>query len=229
MSVVTPEKPVNRPLTAVLETPLSPYEIGYRITESGHVTGRVVITEDALAQDNGSAEEDLSGLLLGNVNLIDISTNEVGTRPSWKYSAAELADPSLRMDDYEDDLIVEVTGGIDGPYDNFATDEERAEYRRGYEDAHRLVCIIMLQGQDYESAVDAINTLGGSTRAAVEYLAQWDNGGENDNDAEAGNSYDSLVYVEAMAHHREEHGGITYWLVADHTLRHYALYRQPLN
>lgn len=228
MSVAIPEQPLNRPLDAVLETPLSAYEIGYRITDSGHVTGRVVITEDALAQDNGSAEEDLSQLLIGNANLIDISTETIATRPSWKYSAQELADPALIEDEYEDDLVVEVTGGIDGVYDNFTTDEERSQYRRGYEDAQRLVRIILLRGQDYENAVDAINALGGSTGAAVAHLAQWDNGTQSDNDAEAANRYDSLVYVESMAHHREEHGGINYWLVADHSLRHYVLYRRPL-
>lgn len=228
MSATIPEQTTNRSLDTVLETPLSAYEIGYRITESGHVTGRVVITRDALDQNNGSAEEDLSGLLIGNANLIDISTQEISTRPSWKYSAEELADPSLIEDEYEDDLVIEVTGGIDGAYDNFATDEERAEYRRGYEDAHRLVRIALLRTQAYENAVDAINALGGSTGAAVEHLAQWDDGRESDNDAEATNGYDSRVYVENMAHHREIHGGIEYWLVANHILRHYILYRRPL-
>lgn len=228
-AATTPEQPVNRPLDAVLETPLTAYEIGYRMAESGHITGRVVMTEDDMAQDNGSAEEGLSSSLIGNFKLIDISHDRVGTKPSWKYSPEELADPSLRENDFEDDLIIEVTGGIDSPYDHFGTDGERENYQQGYNDAQRLVRIIDLNGQNYEDAVDAINDMGGSTGAAVEYLSQWDVGQETDSDAAVIDNYTSRNHVERLACHREEHGGINYWLIADHSLRHYVLYRRPLD
>lgn len=131
----TAETPINRPLDALLGDPLSAYEIGRRITESGHVAGRVVITEDAISQAYGSAEHDLSSLLIGNEGLAEVSYERIGEQPSWKYSPEELADPSLREDDYEDDLIVDVTGRIGDPRRNFTTAEELADFLRGQEDA----------------------------------------------------------------------------------------------
>lgn len=140
-------------MDAVLETPLTAYEIGYRMTESERITGRVILTEDNLAQDNGSA---------------------------------------------------------------------------GVNNAQRLVRIVDLSGQNYEDAVDAIDDMGGSTGAAVKHLSQWDFGQETDNDAAVIDNYTSRNHVENLAHHREEHNSISYWLIADHSLRHYALYRRPL-
>lgn len=129
------ENSINRPLDALLEEPLSSYEIGRRITESGHVSGRVVIDVDSISQAYGSAEHDLSSLLIGNEKLAEVSYKRVGEQPSRKYSPEELANPSLREDDYEDDLIVDVTGLISNFRRIFDTPEELADFRRGQEDS----------------------------------------------------------------------------------------------
>lgn len=92
----------------------------------------------------------------------------------------------------------------------------------------RLVRIVSLSGDDYETAVDEINDNGGSTSAAVEYLSQWDYGDENDNAAPT-NGYVDQTWLEKFAHHVVEHNNITYWLIANHDLGDYTLYRKPLH
>lgn len=97
------------------------------------------------------------------------------------------------------------------------------------DEADLLVCIVFLQGQDYEDAVDAINDQGGSTQAAVEHLSQWDYGSENDAAATVNNNgYDRHAEVESRPHHIGAAGGLTYWLAADHIHGTCALYRRPL-
>lgn len=92
-----------------------------------------------------------------------------------------------------------------------------------------LVCVIFMQGQNYEDAVDAANALGGSTDAVVEHLAQWDYGKEND-DAACVNGHIELVDLERQHHqlHEIDHGGLHYWLQLDHPAGIYGLYRRPL-
>lgn len=93
-----------------------------------------------------------------------------------------------------------------------------------------LVCIVHLDGDDYEQAVDAANDQGGSVDAVAGYLAQWDYGREND-DASFVNGRTELADLENLPHqlHETEHGGLHYWLQIDHGLRFYALYRRPLD
>lgn len=93
-----------------------------------------------------------------------------------------------------------------------------------------LVLITDVDGDDYERAFTEANKRGGSVRdAAVEYLAQWDFGDENDNAAEV-NGYTQLEELQNHPHmlHEVDHGGLHYWLQLDHGLRFYALYRRPL-
>lgn len=93
-----------------------------------------------------------------------------------------------------------------------------------------LVCVIFMQGQDYEDAVDAANEHGGSTEAVVTHLAQWDYGTENDGAAEV-NGHTELTELRRLPHqvHEVDHGGLHYWLQLDHHLGIYGLYRRPLN
>lgn len=93
-----------------------------------------------------------------------------------------------------------------------------------------LVCIVFMQGQDYEEAVDAANERGGSTDAVVAHLAQWDYGTENDGAAEV-NGHTRLKTLRHQIHqiHEVDHGGLHYWLQIDHHLGIYGLYRRPLD
>lgn len=93
----------------------------------------------------------------------------------------------------------------------------------------KLVNIVDLGGEDYERAVDAANERGGSVDAVIAYLAQWDYGDENDNAAEV-NGYTDLAELGSLRHqlHEGDHGGLHYWLVLDHGLGFYSLYRRPL-
>ncbi|WP_026820023.1 hypothetical protein [Arthrobacter castelli] len=97
------------------------------------------------------------------------------------------------------------------------------------ETSEPLVDIIHLQGDDYETAVDAANDQGGSTEAVVAYLAQFDYGDETDSVAEI-NGHTKFVELERLQHqlHEADHGGLHYWLQVDHGLRFYGLYRRPL-
>lgn len=93
-----------------------------------------------------------------------------------------------------------------------------------------VVPIVTAWGDAYEAAVDAANDLGGSIDAVVEHLAQWDYGVETD-DAAAVNGHIQLAELEAWPHqlHEADHGGLHYWLVIDHHVGLYALYRRPLH
>lgn len=92
-----------------------------------------------------------------------------------------------------------------------------------------LTHVITLDGDDYETAVDAANAGGGSTEAIVAYLSGWDYGAETDSDSEVNGNVD-LADLERWRHqlHEADHGGLHYWLVLDHGLRCYSLYRKPL-
>ena len=92
-----------------------------------------------------------------------------------------------------------------------------------------LVCIVHLDGDDYESAVDAANDAGGSTQAVAEYLAQSDYGDENDGAAEV-NGHTQLADLRNGPHqlHEVDLGSTHYWLNLDHGLCFYALYRRPM-
>lgn len=93
-----------------------------------------------------------------------------------------------------------------------------------------LVSVVHLSGDDYETAVDVANDQGGSTSAVVEYLSRWDHGDETDAAAEI-NGHTDRSALESWNHqlHEVDHGGLHYWLVIDHGLRFYALYRRPLS
>lgn len=91
----------------------------------------------------------------------------------------------------------------------------------------RLVSIVVVSGDDYERIVDEANDLGGSTSAVVEILARWDTGDEIDQ-ASRINGTQSQSQIERSVHEVIEHGGLRYWLLPNHDLRFYALYRRPL-
>jgi len=93
-----------------------------------------------------------------------------------------------------------------------------------------LICVIFIQSQEYEDAVDAANARGGSTEAVVKHLAQWDFGEETDGAASV-NGYTDLSELESLPHqlHEVDHGGLHYWLQLDHHLGIYGLYRRPLS
>lgn len=92
-----------------------------------------------------------------------------------------------------------------------------------------LVCVIFMQGQDYEDTVDAANERSGSTEAVVAHLVQWDYGTENDDAAEV-NGHTELTKLHRLRHqvHEVDHQGLHYWLQLDHHLNFYGLYRRPL-
>lgn len=93
-----------------------------------------------------------------------------------------------------------------------------------------LILVTHQSGDDYEEIVDAANAAGGSINAVVEHLARWDYGAETDADSASFHGTTTLAELQALAHqlHEGDHGGLHYWLLLDHHLRFYALYRQPL-
>lgn len=93
-----------------------------------------------------------------------------------------------------------------------------------------LTLIISVDGDDYEEAVEAAEDNGGSTEAVVAHLAQWDYGSENDEASEIMGS-STLDELEALPHqlHQVCHDELTYYLLIDHGLRFYALYRPGLH
>lgn len=95
--------------------------------------------------------------------------------------------------------------------------------------ADELLLVVSVSGDDYERAVDEANDAGGSTRAVVQYLAQWDTGDEVDR-ASLINGRVLLRTLEGWPHqlHEVTHDDTDYFLVIDHHLRFYSLYRRPL-
>lgn len=91
-----------------------------------------------------------------------------------------------------------------------------------------LVNVVFIAGDEYERIVDEANNLGGSVAAVVEILARWDTGDEIDQ-ASTINGTTARAEIEQRAHHVVEHDSLQYWLVADHQLRYYALYRPLLS
>lgn len=94
-----------------------------------------------------------------------------------------------------------------------------------------LIHIITVQDTEYEEAVDAANANGGSIDAVIEYLAQWDQGDETDADSSSYYGTRLLSDLEKLSHSLYEgtHGGLRYWLLVDHPLGLYSLYRAPLD
>lgn len=99
------------------------------------------------------------------------------------------------------------------------------------DDTTRLVHVVTLTGQDYEAAVAAAEAAGGSVDAVAAHLARWDRGDEADDEAALW-PHDMLTAADLgrLQHqlHRASAGGLDYWLLIDHQLRMYALYRAPL-
>lgn len=81
--------------------------------------------------------------------------------------------------------------------------------------------LVTVSGDDYEEAVDAINDLGGSTTATVEYLLTQ----VKDSNFELGD-YLLLRSLSTGPHqlHAAIHAGTTYWLQINHQKRLYALH-----
>lgn len=93
-----------------------------------------------------------------------------------------------------------------------------------------LVLITYQPEPDYEIVVDKENECGGSVHAVVEYLSQWDYGEEKDAEASV-NGYTDLSEIHSWSHqvHEDDCRGTHYWLVLDHGLCFYALYRRPID
>jgi len=86
------------------------------------------------------------------------------------------------------------------------------------------VTVVYMDGDDYETAMDETNNMGGSTGAAVEYLAQWDNGADSD----AAETRDSAPWGAYDTTHVESFGGLTYVYATNHIVGYVSLQRRPL-
>lgn len=91
-----------------------------------------------------------------------------------------------------------------------------------------LICVVTLTGDDYATAVDEINDNGGSSRAAVEYLAGWDYGTENDQAAVVNGASERQDVERWFPTEQITVNGTAYWFCADHPGSTYALYRRPV-
>lgn len=92
-----------------------------------------------------------------------------------------------------------------------------------------LVTIITVDGDEYDRVLAEahVNPTRDPDEAAVEILSRWDTGDEVDL-ASTVLGTTPRREVESRDHAIIEHDGLTYWLEADHGLRHYALYRRKL-
>src|SRR5699024_1898748 len=105
----------------------------------------------------------------------------------------------------DEDIVAAINAEVDDHFWAAYDDVRRRTISRLAGDP--LVCVVFLQGQDYEDAVDAANNLGGSTEAVVAHLSQWDYGDENDAAAEV-NGYTERTDLERLRHqlHEVDHG-----------------------
>ena len=94
-----------------------------------------------------------------------------------------------------------------------------------------LILVTHQSEDDYEEAVDTANAAGGSIDAVIEHLSRWDYGAETDADSASFHGTTTEQDLMAMPHqlHEGDAGGMHYWLLLDHHLGFYALYRQPLD
>ncbi|WP_324701313.1 hypothetical protein [Micrococcus sp. HOU01] len=100
------------------------------------------------------------------------------------------------------------------------------------DDTVRLVRIVTATDQDYEVAVAEADAAGGSVDAVAAYLAQWDRGSEADDEAALWpEEMPTAAELGRLQHqlHCARAGGLDYWLLIDHQIGLYALYRAPLN
>ena len=86
------------------------------------------------------------------------------------------------------------------------------------------VSVAFMQDNDYYEAMDAINDMGGSVTAAIEYLAQWDTGDE----ADQADTRDSAPWGACDTTHTETVGGIEYTYATNHNAGYVSLNRHPL-
>lgn len=95
-------------------------------------------------------------------------------------------------------------------------------------DVQPLVHIVTATGEDFEAAVDAANSAGGSVDAVAAHHAQWDYGSETEQAVLLWP--DGMPTMAILKHqlHLAETGGLVYVLQLDHGLRHFALYRPTL-
>lgn len=126
------------------------------------------------------------------------------------------------------DLIVRYTTNIASQFDDNTDDGTTYRSSDGSLLSYPLTHIIYLTGDEYDNANIEIDKRGGSTRDAISYFQQWDYGDDTDKEAEV-NGFTDQEWVEFQPCHIIDYGGITYWLIADHTRGYYSLYRKPLS
>lgn len=86
------------------------------------------------------------------------------------------------------------------------------------------VSVAFMDGDDYETMIDATNDNGGSTGAAVEYLAQWDYGTETDE----AHTTDGAQWGPDDTAHEVTFGGIDYVYATNHYMGYVSLNRRPI-
>lgn len=96
--------------------------------------------------------------------------------------------------------------------------------------SEQLSHIITLTGDAYEQVVDEANAMGGSVDAVAAVLSAWDYGDETDAAAELDPYRPTASDLGKLSHqlHSAHIGHQHYWLLFDHQLGLYSLYRLPL-
>lgn len=104
--------PVNRPADAVLDTPLTPYELGSRADENGLVSGLASMSMDELIEnDLESHLDDVGEKLVGSCLLMEPTATPVSVSPDGT-------------------LVVRLSGDASAIIEGFS-DEEMAQYEAG--------------------------------------------------------------------------------------------------
>ncbi|HEX9227465.1 MAG TPA: hypothetical protein VF885_12555, partial [Arthrobacter sp.] len=104
--------PVNRPAGAVLETPLTPYEIGARVENDGTISGLSVMTlSDLIGHDAESLNDQIGRDLVGAELLMEPTVTPVSVRPDGSLTVRLEGNASELIDHFNDDQLDQYEAG----------------------------------------------------------------------------------------------------------------------
>jgi hypothetical protein len=103
--------PDNRPADAVLDTPLSPYEIGARVDENGFVSGKAeMYMSDLIDRDVEEFNDYLGETLAGSSLLMEANATPVSVQDSKIIMGIE-GDASAIIDSFDEDELAQYEAG----------------------------------------------------------------------------------------------------------------------
>lgn len=106
------EQPQGRPSEAVLETPLTPYELGARAGSDGWVEGLATFDmDDLIGQDLDTHGDEIGQKLVGSELLMDVSAKPVSVDPDGSIICRLSGDASAIIEGFDEDERAEYDKG----------------------------------------------------------------------------------------------------------------------